>query len=53
VSRLADIPVIMITSQSDRAVVAESLKAGAIGFVVKPLVRENLLLKMAKALNES
>ena len=51
VSRLADIPVIMITSQSDRAVVAESLKAGAIGFVVKPLVRENLLLKMAQALH--
>jgi CheY-like chemotaxis protein len=52
VPRLADIPVIMMTGQSDRAVVAESLKAGAIGFVVKPLVRENLLLKMAQALQQ-
>ncbi len=51
VPRLADIPVIMMTGKSDRAVVAESLKAGAIGFVVKPLVRENLLLKMAQALH--
>ena len=51
VPRLADIPVIMMTGQSDRAVVTKSLKAGAIGFVVKPLGRENLLFKMAQALH--
>lgn len=48
--RFASIPVVMITGQSDRAVVAQSLKAGACGFVVKPLVRESLLDKMAQAL---
>ncbi len=51
VPRLASIPVIMMTGQSDRAVVSESLKAGAIGFVVKPLVRESLLGKVAQALH--
>jgi len=50
VPRLANVPVIMVTGQSDRAVVAESLKAGAIGFIVKPLVRENLLSKVLQAL---
>jgi CheY-like chemotaxis protein len=53
VPRLAAIPVIMMTGQSDRAVVSESLKAGAIGFVVKPLVRQSLLSKVAQALHHA
>ena len=53
VPRLAAIPVIMMTGQSDRTAVSESLKAGAVGFVVKPLSRENLLSKVAQALHRA
>jgi CheY-like chemotaxis protein len=53
VPRLAGIPVIIITGHSDRVAVAQSLKAGATGFMVKPLVRENLLAKVEQALRTS
>jgi CheY-like chemotaxis protein len=46
----ADIPVIMITGNSEGATVRDSLKAGAINFVVKPFERETLLTKFALAL---
>ncbi len=49
--RLVDIPVIMITSQSDRSVVTDSRRAGAIDFVVKPFDQDTLLTKVAQALN--
>ncbi|PJC14647.1 MAG: response regulator [Comamonadaceae bacterium CG_4_9_14_0_8_um_filter_57_21] len=48
--RFASIPVVMITGQSDRSVVTDSLKAGAIGFVVKPFDRDKLLAKVAQGL---
>ena len=51
VDRFAAIPVIMITGHSEKDVVMESLKAGAIDFVVKPLERNVLVAKLQKLLN--
>jgi CheY-like chemotaxis protein len=51
VPRLADIPVIMITGKSGKNIVMESLKAGAIDFVVKPFDRDTLLGKVAQVLH--
>lgn len=48
--RLADIPVIMITGKSEKNTVTNSLKVGAIDFVVKPVVRDILIAKVARAL---
>lgn len=45
---LASIPVIMLTGQSGKSVVVESLKAGACDFVVKPFDRIGLLAKLDK-----
>lgn len=50
VPRLAGIPVIMITGNSEKTIVTESLKAGASGFLVKPFERDTLLAKVAQAL---
>jgi CheY-like chemotaxis protein len=48
--QFADIPVMMITGQSEKSVVVECLKAGAVDFVVKPFDREVFLKKVAKFL---
>lgn len=48
---LAQIPVIMITGNSDRTAVAKSLQVGAIDFVVKPFNREVLRKKVEKFLD--
>lgn len=48
--QMAGIPIIMITGQSDKKIVIESLKAGAAGFVVKPFDRDTLLGKVKQAL---
>ncbi len=50
VEKFASIPVIMMTGLSEKTVVMDSMKAGAVGFVVKPLVREVLLSKLASVL---
>lgn len=47
---LTDIPVMMVTGQSDKALVVECLKAGAVDFVVKPLEGEVLLKKVERFL---
>lgn len=47
-SEFADIPVIMLTGQSGKSVVVESLKAGACDFVVKPFDRAGLLAKLER-----
>lgn len=49
-AQYAAIPVVMITGYSDRSVVLESMKAGAVDFVVKPLERQALLAKLRKTL---
>lgn len=48
VLRLANIPIIMMTGKGEKNIVAESLKAGAVDFMVKPVGRDTLLAKMAK-----
>lgn len=50
VERFADIPVIMVTGNSEKALVAKCLKAGAADFIVKPYQRETLLEKVHKFL---
>jgi len=52
VPQFAGIPVIMLTGQSEKNVVAESLKAGASGFLVKPFERDTLIAKVRQALAE-
>ena len=47
---LAGVPVIMITGKSEGNVVMDSLKAGASGFIVKPIDKASLLGKAARAL---
>ena len=49
--RFASIPVIMITGQSEKNVVVESLRAGASDFVVKPFDKDILLEKILRFLN--
>jgi len=46
VVQFAEIPVVMITGNSEKTVVVASLNAGAADFIVKPLDRERLLAKI-------
>ncbi len=46
VAQFSEIPVVMITGNSEKAVVVESLKAGAADFIVKPLDKDRLLAKI-------
>lgn len=50
VPRFANIPVIMMTGNSEKNVVTVALKMGAVDFIVKPFVREILIAKVAQAL---
>ena len=50
IETISAIPVIMITGQSGKDVVVESLKAGASDFVVKPFDKDVLLAKVRKFL---
>ena len=45
-----DIPVIMLTGQTEKQVIVESRKAGAVDFVAKPFNRDILLKKVAQHL---
>lgn len=51
VEQFKSIPIIMITGQSDKAVVINSLKAGAAGFLVKPFDRQTMLPRIRSLLN--
>ncbi len=51
VAQFAEIPVVMITGNSEKAVVVESVKAGAADFIVKPLDRDRLLAKIVGLLH--
>ncbi len=46
VPQFAAIPVVMVTGHSEKNVVVDSLKAGAVDFLVKPFDRETLLGKL-------
>ena len=51
IDQFAGMPVIMITGRSDKDMVVKSVKAGACGFVVKPLNEEPLLAKVRACLS--
>lgn len=53
IEQFADIPVLMITGQSDKQVVVDSLHAGAADFIVKPFDKDTLLAKMHGFLQQS
>lgn len=50
---LVKVPVIMITGKSEGQVVSESLKAGAVDFVVKPFNQATLIAKVNHALGKT
>jgi CheY-like chemotaxis protein len=47
------IPVIMITGKSDGQVVSDSMKFGAVDFVVKPFDKATLIAKVSRALGKT
>lgn len=49
--QFAKVPVIMVTGKSEGVAVRDSIKAGAVNFIVKPLDRVTLLAKVARALH--
>jgi CheY-like chemotaxis protein len=53
VPEYASIPVVMISGQSERRIIVDSLKAGAADFVVKPVEREVLVHKLSRLLTGS
>jgi DNA-binding response OmpR family regulator len=46
IANFSDMQIIMVTGHSERNVVVESLRAGAVDFLVKPLERAKLLDKL-------
>lgn len=46
VAQFAEIPVVMITGNSEKAVVVDSIKDGAASFIVKPLDPDRLISKI-------
>ena len=53
IENFAAIPIIMITGNSEKDVVVQSLKAGAADFVVKPFDKRIVLAKLRKYLDLS
>jgi DNA-binding response OmpR family regulator len=48
---LAGIPILMLTSDSRREILARSIKAGAAGFIVKPFTSAGLAARLAPFLS--
>jgi CheY-like chemotaxis protein len=48
---LASIPILMLTADSRRDILAKSIKAGAAGFIVKPFTSAGLIAKLAPFLS--
>jgi CheY-like chemotaxis protein len=47
----AQLPVIMLTGENERAAVRDSISAGAVDFIIKPVDRDTLLGKVTHALH--
>ncbi|MHC4883553.1 MAG: response regulator [Planctomycetota bacterium] len=43
-------PVVMVTTEADKATVVKAISSGAVGYVVKPFDPETLVSKVGKAL---
>ena len=48
---LAAIPVLMLTGEARREMLESSMNAGAVGFIVKPFVRDALVAKLDRFLS--
>lgn len=46
VPHLAEVPILMLTGDARREILASSIAAGAAGFIVKPFTRETLVGKI-------
>ncbi len=51
-SRLKDIPVIMVTTEGERARIIQAIRMGAANYVVKPFTPEDLATKILDALGQ-
>ena len=51
--RLARVPILMMTGNSEKDIVIKSRKVGACGFIVKPFSRDLLLTKVREALRSA
>jgi two-component system, chemotaxis family, chemotaxis protein CheY len=51
--RFRHIPVMMVTTESDRARIVEAIQAGAVNYVCKPFRQEDLLSKIASSLGST
>ena len=50
--RMADIPVIFLTASANSELVVEACRLEAVDYIVKPVVPNELFLRVEKALNE-
>lgn len=47
-----DIPVMMLTTESERSRIIEAIQAGAVNYICKPFQQEDLTVKIAESLGE-
>ena len=47
-----DIPVMMLTTESERGKIIEAIQAGAVNYICKPFQQEDLTVKIAESLGE-
>ena len=46
------IPVMMLTTESERARIIQAIQAGAVNYICKPFQQEDLMVKIAESLGE-
>ncbi len=51
-ARFQEIPVMMVTTESERSSIVRAIKAGAVNYVCKPFSHEDLIAKMAESLGQ-
>lgn len=49
----ARIPVMMVTTESERAMIIRAVQAGAVNYLAKPFVMEDLIAKMMQSLGRA
>ena len=47
---LASIPVMMVTTESERQAVVEAIRTGAVNYLTKPFAQQDLILRMMECL---
>lgn len=50
---LKHLPVMMVTTESDRARIVQAIQAGAVNYVCKPFRQEDLMSKIASSLGQT